>query len=370
MGLDCLVNRPQEPKTGITIVQVSQKALSRIKKRFWACFAETGNDPRAVNGPSQIDWRTHGRWNTLTASVTAIEEIGSMSSSVQRIRDIYSDGNFGLSIEIFPPKTAEGDESLRQTLKELVPFRPAFVSCTYGAGGSTSKRTVEWCREIQDSHQLSATAHFTCVGGSRAELLDWLTFAWNEGIRNIMALRGDAPAGQTEFKVVDGGLKFANELVTLIREHFPEMGIGVAGYPEKHPEARDFEVDFENLVRKVKCGADAIFTQLFFDNQSFLRFRDRIGHVGLNVPVVPGIMPITEFARIQRITSMCGASMPTSLGSRLEAVKEDKQAQYEIGVEFAIAQCRELIDQGVPGIHFYFLNKSQAGREILNALGL
>ena len=287
-----------------------------------------------------------------------------------RIRDIYSGGSFGLSIEIFPPKTPEGDESLRQTLRELAPFQPAFVSCTYGAGGSTSKRTVEWCQEIQEKLQLTSTAHFTCVGSNRVELVEWLKFAWSAGVHNIMALRGDAPAGQTEFKAVEGGLKHANELVALIREHFPEMGIGVAGYPEKHPEAPNFAEDFQNLVRKVKTGADAIFTQLFFDNANFLRFRDLIERERLNVPVVPGIMPITEFARIQRITAMCGATIPTSLASRLEAVKEDKSAQYEIGVEYAIAQCRELIDQGVPGIHLYCLNKSHACTQIIETLGL
>lgn len=287
-----------------------------------------------------------------------------------RIRDIYAGGQFGLSIEIFPPKTPEGDESLRQTLRELAPFQPAFVSCTYGAGGSTSKRTVEWCQEIQSAYGRPATAHFTCVGSTKAELQEWLTFAWSAGIRNIMALRGDAPAGQADFQPVDGGLKYANELVALIREHFPEMGIGVAGYPEKHPTAPSFEVDFQNLVRKVRTGADAIYTQLFFDNANFFRFRDLIERERLGVPLVPGIMPITEFARIQRITAMCGAAIPKGLAERLEAVKDDKGAQYEIGVEFAIAQCRELIDQGVPGIHLYCLNKSHACTRIIEALGL
>ncbi len=293
-----------------------------------------------------------------------------MLSSAKRIRDIYSQPQFNLSIEIFPPKTAEGDESLRQTLREMTPYQPEFVSCTYGAGGSTSKRTVEWCREIQEQHQVTSTAHFTCVGSTREELIEWLQFAWTEGIRNIMALRGDAPAGQMEFRAIDGGLKYANELVSLIRDHFPNMGIGVAGYPEKHPEAPNLDLDFENLIRKVRSGADAIFTQLFFDNQCFFRFRDRVSQSGLDVPVIPGIMPITEFARIQRITAMCGAAIPGSLAARLESVKDDKQAQYDIGVEFAIAQCRELIDGGVHGIHFYILNKSQAGQEILNALGI
>lgn len=286
-----------------------------------------------------------------------------------RIRDIYAGGRFGLSIEIFPPKTPEGDESLRQTLRELAPFRPAFVSCTYGAAGSTSKRTVEWCQEIQSGFGLTATAHFTCVGSSKVELLEWLNCARTAGIRNIMALRGDAPAGQTEFKATEGGLKYANELVTLIREHLPDQGIGVAGYPEKHPEAPSFDVDFKNLVRKVRAGADAIFTQLFYDNANFFRFRDLIERERLNVPLVPGVMPITEFARIQRITAMCGAIIPASLAGRLEAAKEDKSAQYEIGVDYAISQCRELIDQGVPGIHLYCLNKSHACTRILESLG-
>lgn len=287
-----------------------------------------------------------------------------------RIRDIYAQRRFGLSIEIFPPKTPEGDEALRQTLRELAPFGPAFVSCTYGAGGSTSKRTVEWCREIQEQHSLAATAHFTCVGSTRDELVEWLQFAWKAGIRNIMALRGDAPAGQAEFRAVDGGLGHANELVTLIREQFPEMGIGVAGYPEKHPEAKDLETDLRYLQQKVDCGADAVYTQLFFDNGAFLRFREQCERVGIRIPIIPGIMPITEFSRIQRITAMCGARIPADLAARLEEAREDKAAQFEIGVDFAIQQCRELIDQGVAGIHLYVLNKSHAGRRILEALGL
>lgn len=285
-----------------------------------------------------------------------------------RIRDLYKNGRFGLSIEIFPPKTADGDDALRKTLTELAPYRPAFVSCTYGAGGSTSKRTVDWCREIQSEFKLTATAHFTCVGHSRDELIDWLKLATDSGIGNIMALRGDPPAGETEFRPAAGGLSYANELVTLIREHFPELGIGVGGYPEKHPQAPDAVSDLANLKRKVDAGADAIFTQLFFDNACFFRFRDQVSRAGVKVPLVPGIMPITEFARIKRITSMCGSCIPNDLASRLEAVQDDKDAQFRIGVDHAIQQCRELIDQGVPGLHLYALNKSNACREILDAL--
>ena len=286
-----------------------------------------------------------------------------------RIRDVYSK-RFGLSIEVFPPKSEQGDTALWETLGHLQRFQPAFVSCTYGAGGSTRNRTVDICRTIQDRFGLTATAHFTCVGSRRDELLDWLTLATGSGIGNIMALRGDPPQGTTDFRPVEGGLRYANELVTLIRSHHPEMGIGVAGYPEKHPEASDSSVDLTNLKRKVDAGADAVFTQLFYNNESFLRFRDACAAAGITIPIVPGIMPITEFARIKRITSMCGAAMPGELAGRLEAAQEDAGAQFEIGVEYAIEQCRALIAAGVPGIHFYVLNKSQATSAVLRAVKL
>ena len=282
------------------------------------------------------------------------------------IRDQYGSGKFGLSIEIFPPKTPAGDVALFESLDRLTTFRPGFVSCTYGAFGSTSKRTVELCVEIQRRYDITATSHFTCVGATRDELLDWLTFARQSGIQNIMALRGDPPAGQTDFKPVTGGLRYANELVALIREHVPNTGIGVGGYPEKHPEATDAETDLDNLKRKVDAGADAIFTQLFFVNENFFRFRDRCDAAGIRIPVVPGIMPITDFSRIKRITSMCGAVFPTELASQLEAVQTDESAQFQIGVDWAIRQCRELISRDVPGLHFYALNKSPACEAILN----
>ena len=287
-----------------------------------------------------------------------------------RIGEIYQDGRFGLSIEIFPPKTPDGDQSLMRTLERLAPYRPAFFSCTYGAGGTTRTRTIDWCERIQKELDVPATAHFTCVGSTREELLHWLREADVRGIRNIMALRGDAPQGDCEFKAVEGGLRYANELVRLIREHYPRMGIGVAGYPEKHLECSCPDLDLENLKRKVDSGADAVFTQLFYDNDNFLRFRERYHAAGIRVPLIPGIMPITDFSRIQRITQMCGAVFPDDLSSRLEAVKEDKDAQFEIGVEHAIAQCRQLIDEDVPGLHFYVLNRSQACERILNALDM
>lgn len=287
-----------------------------------------------------------------------------------RLAEIYRPGKFGLSFEIFPPKSADGDLALWEHVERLAGFGPSFISCTYGAGGSTRNRTVELCEEIQSRFGIAATAHFTCLGGTRDELIDWLNLARNRGITNIMALRGDPPAGQSEFTQVAGGLKYANELVTLIRDEFPTFGIGVAGYPEKHPEAPTPDIDLENLKRKVAAGADAVFTQLFFSNENFYRFRDRYDRAGIKAPLIPGIMPVLNFAQIKRITSLCGAVLPATFAAKLEAAQDNKDAQFQTGVEFAIAQCRELIDRGIPGIHFYVLNRAQACAEILGNLGL
>jgi methylenetetrahydrofolate reductase (NADPH) len=286
------------------------------------------------------------------------------------MKDLYSPGSFGLSIEIFPPKSEEGDEALFEHLGRLRQFDPVFISCTYGAGGSTRTRTVELCQRIQSEIGVPATAHFTCVGSTVDELREWLSYARSREIKNIMALRGDPPQGEQSFRAVAGGLRYANELVNLIRQHSPQMGIGVAGYPEKHPEAPDPPTDLCNLKRKVDAGADAVFTQLFYDNRNFFRFRDAYEAAGITVPLIPGIMPITSYARIKRITTMCQAVFPAELASRLEQVQEDEEAQFEIGVEYAITQCRQLIAAGVPGMHFYVLNKSQACERILDALGL
>ncbi len=275
-----------------------------------------------------------------------------------------------ISIEIFPPKTPRGDELLIETLDTLREFQPAFISCTYGAGGSTRTRTIDLCQQIQQRYNVPTTAHFTCVGSSKEELVDWLKCASEAGIQNIMALRGDAPKGEEEFKVAEGGLAYANELVSLIREHHPEMGIGVAAYPEKHPECLSADLDLENLKRKIDAGADAAFSQLFFDNSRFFAFRERYDASGCTIPLVPGIMPITEFARIRRISEMCGSDFPAGLAHKLEAVQDDTEAQLEIGVQHAVEQCQELLDNGVPGIHFYALNKSQACQRILSELKL
>lgn len=286
-----------------------------------------------------------------------------------QLSEIYQGDSLGISVEIFPPKTDKGDKVLFETLDRLSKYQPSFVSCTYGAGGTTQDRTLQLCKEIQSRYKVPATAHFTCVGSTKQELIDWLSQAKSEGVQNIMALRGDAPQGKDSFEAVEGGLEYANELVALIREHFPENGIGVAAYPEKHPEATDLETDLENLKRKIDAGADVAFTQLFYNNDSFYKFREMYEAKGISIPLVPGVMPITEFGRIKRITAMCGALFPKDLSDKLEAVQDDLDAQFEIGVEYAIRQCEEMIKQGVPGFHFYALNKSQACERILDALG-
>ena len=286
------------------------------------------------------------------------------------LSQIFQSDSPVISIEIFPPKTERGDELLFESLDCLTPYQPAFISCTYGAGGTTQSRTLELCQEIQRRYQIPATSHCTCVGSTREQLQQWLENAVAAGVQNIMALRGDAPQGEAEFKAVTGGLSYANELVSLIRERHPELGIGVAAYPEKHLEAPDLATDLQNLKRKIDAGANAAFSQLFFVNENFFQFRDLYTAAGCQIPLVPGIMPITEFARIKRITAMCGAIFPPDLSARLEAVQDDEQAQLEIGVEHATRQCEELLAQGAPGIHFYALNKSQACQMILDNLNL
>ncbi len=289
---------------------------------------------------------------------------------MRTLPEIFKSDRPVVSIEIFPPKTEKGDRSLFNMLECLSQYRPQFISCTYGAGGSVRTRTVELCRQIQQQYEIPTTAHLTCVGSNREEIVEILNNAADSGVNNIMALRGDAPEGADSFEVVQGGLRYANELVQLIRENFPKMGIGVAAYPEKHAEAPDLQTDLANLKRKIDAGADVAFTQLFFANENFYRFREMYEQAGCTIPLVPGIMPITEFARIKRITAMCGAVFPEELAAKLEAVQDDKAAQMEIGVAHAIAQCRDLLKQGAPGLHFYALNKSQACQRILEALEL
>ncbi len=287
-----------------------------------------------------------------------------------QVSEAYGPGKLGLSFELFPPKTAESQAALFEHLDELMAFAPSFVTCTYGAGGSTRDKTLEIVAETRRRYGCPVAAHLTCVGATVADLRAYLADAWNRGVENIVALRGDPPKGDVTFRPVAGGLRYASELVALIRSEFPQFGIAVAGYPETHQEAVSPEADLENLKRKVDAGGQIVVTQLYFDNADFFRFHDRCRRIGIDAPIVPGILPVTNFAQIQRITALCKAQLPAAFTAALEQAGTDAERQFEVGVEFATRQVRELLDAGVPGLHFYVLNKSPATARVLRAVGV
>lgn len=270
------------------------------------------------------------------------------------------------SFEFFPPKDDEGVSRLFETLAELRHYQPTYVSVTYGAGGSTRNLTVDLVRRIKAELGLEAMAHLTCVGASSDELAQVLDSLRAAGIENVLPLRGDPPRGESAFVRSEGGFGNASELCAFIRERF-DFCLAGACYPEKHPEAPSAEIDLDHLKKKVDAGADFLITQLFFDNQDYFRFVERARSRGITVPIVAGIMPITNVAQVKRFTQMCGATIPQKLLSRLE--RDDEPAAVRaVGVEHATEQCRELIRGGAPGVHFYTLNRSHATREILDNL--
>ncbi len=281
--------------------------------------------------------------------------------------DFFKRDKPGLSFELYPPKTDEGVDLLLNAVAELIEFSPDFFTCTYGAGGSTRDRTLQILSEVKSRFEIPVASHLTCVGSTVDQLRGYLQTAIAQGTEHIVALRGDPPKGQTEFHQTQGGLKYANELVSLIRSDFPELGIAVAGYPEVHQEAPNAEVDLENLKRKVDAGSDIIVTQLFYINEDFFRFRDSCLAAGIRIPIVPGILPVTNLSQIQRIASLCKAKLPDSLVNRLSE-NADPNWQFAAGVEFAQLQVAELLRSGIPGVHFYVLNKSQATTEVLKDL--
>jgi methylenetetrahydrofolate reductase (NADPH) len=287
-----------------------------------------------------------------------------------RISAAYGPGKFGLSFELFPPKTPQGEVSLFQHVARLVTHHPSLITCTYGAGGSTQGKTLEIVARVHREFELPVATHLTCVGRTVEQLREYLAQASAAGISNVVALRGDPPRGDTTFRAVAGGLSYANELVTLIREEFPAFGIAVAGYPETHQESVSPEADLANLKRKVAAGGDVVITQLFYDNADFFRFRDRCATLGIRVPIVPGLLPITNYSQIKRITSLCGANLPAGLVAGLERAGDDDEAQFAVGVEFATRQTQELVDAKVPGIHFYVLNRSEAASAVLGRVSL
>jgi methylenetetrahydrofolate reductase (NADPH) len=285
------------------------------------------------------------------------------------IQDTYAASRFGLSFELFPPKTPESEAVMWHTVDELMAYEPALITCTYGAGGSTQTKTLDVISGVQARHDVPVASHLTCVGSSVDELRHYLREASDRGVAAIVALRGDPPKGETSFTPVAGGLRYASELVALIRSEFPEFGILVAGYPETHQEAVSPEADLENLKRKCDAGGEVVVTQLFYDNADFFRFRERCGAIGITAPIVPGVMPVTNYAQIRRIATLCKARLPAEFTRAFEAAGADEAAQFEAGVDFAARQVQGLVDGGVPGIHFYVLNRSPATVTVLEQVG-
>ena len=273
------------------------------------------------------------------------------------------------SFEFFPPKTHEGERNLRATLESLAELEPDFASVTYGAGGSTRNRTVEVTKWLKREVGVEAMAHLSCVGATREELQAILGGIADAGIDNVLALRGDPPRGEETWKPHPGGLRYSTELVSMIRSGY-QFSVGAACFPEIHPEAPDLTHDLRFLKEKVDSGVSFLITQLFFDNELYFGFVEEARGFGIDVPILPGIMPITDVAQIKTITGMCGATIPAAVLEALEWRSEDRDAVLQLGVSYATLQCAELLARGAPGVHFYTLNRSPATRAILSALKL
>ena len=271
------------------------------------------------------------------------------------------------SFEFFPPKTDEGMENLWKALTELREDEPTYVSVTYGAGGSTRGRTIDITKRIKKELGIEAMAHFTCVGATVDELRSTLDEMRDCGIENVLALRGDPPQGQDEWTATEGGLSYSTELAGLINENY-DFTIGAACFPEVHIASPSLEQDLDVLKKKVDAGVTFVITQLFFDNELYFDFVDKARAAGIEIPIIPGIMPIAGYGQIKRITKMCGATLPDTLQHELDVRQDNPQAVTDLGVAYATLQCSELLARGAPGIHFYTLNKSPATRSILAAL--
>jgi len=290
-----------------------------------------------------------------------------------RFRDYFTNnGKPAISFELFPPKTERGLNTLKtRVLPNLVKLAPSYITVTYGAGGSTQGHTLEIASAVKNDFNLESACHLTCVGASKDEVSEVVTKIREAGIENIVALRGDPPKGRDSFVAHENGFSHANELVEHIRstENASQpFGLAVAGYPEKHLEAENLDIDIENLKRKVDAGADIIVTQLFYDNAAFFAYQDKVRAAGIDLPLVPGLMPIQSSSQIQRIASLCGAALPADLLSELQAAGEDDEKATEIGTAQCIEQSKELLANGAPGIHYYVLNRSPQIRRIMKAL--
>ncbi|MCF6207796.1 MAG: methylenetetrahydrofolate reductase [NAD(P)H] [Ghiorsea sp.] len=284
------------------------------------------------------------------------------------LSDCKAAGKPSISFELFPPKTDKGEENLWQCIQDLTPLNPSFVSVTYGAGGTTQDRTLRIVQRIRKETALEPMAHLTCVGSTQDELASLLNQYKAAGMKNILALRGDAPEGQDGFQAVKGGFSYATDLVRFVKEQ-QGFSIAVATYPEGHPESKGgIADDLKYLKIKQDEGAIAAITQYFFDNDAYYRFREQAEKLGITIPIIPGIMPIANYEQIVRFSAMCGASIPDWLHAKMSPIKGDLDAVKQMGIEIATQQCQNLLANDVAGMHIYALNKSEASLAICKNL--
>jgi methylenetetrahydrofolate reductase (NADPH) len=288
---------------------------------------------------------------------------------MKRIRDLFNHQEHGYSFELFPPKTDKGFANLLKTIAQLCELNPDYISCTYGAGGGNRDKTFDVVQHIEAQHRVIGMAHLTCVLNTKDDIKAIVEDIKARGIRNILALRGDPPKDQPDWQPTEKNFKYSSELVAFLRERFGDyFGIGVAGFPEGHILCPDREKDAEFLKVKIGAGADFVITQLFFDNTDYFAYVERLHKIGVDVWVIPGILPITNYEALLRFSSLCGATVTDEVKRIFAPLQDDQEATVKAGIEFAIRQCRELLDGGAPGIHFYCLNKVHPTAEILQAV--
>ncbi|OGC35459.1 methylenetetrahydrofolate reductase [NAD(P)H] [candidate division WOR-1 bacterium RIFOXYB2_FULL_48_7] len=287
-----------------------------------------------------------------------------------KVTEAFKSGAPTLSFEFFPPKTPQQEEQLFEVIGQLKEFNPNFVSITYGALGTSRAKTFQWAKIIKSDFGLEPIAHLTCVAASRPGIAAQLKELTELGIENLLALRGDPPQNDPGFRPPADGFRYASELISFIKQQYPAFCVGAAGFPEKHPSSPDLAADIRHLKIKVALGAEFVITQLFFDNQDYFAFVDRCRQAGITVPIIPGVMPITGYKQIKKMTDIIGARIPAPLLEKIEKYQTEPETIKQLGVEQAINQCRGLLERGVPGLHFFVMNQSGPIAHILTALDL